>query len=230
VVPQTVNFTFGLFGPTGDVDLTNVLTLFCNAEFTIETCESEGGVDPGDFQSFTFGGEWLLPIGNFVEFGAGVSYAKGTVESFYRDYVDMVDNTNIEQELSLRQIPLAFTVRALPFSQSRRFQPYVGGGLGISFWKYSEAGDLIDFSTLEIYDSSVPPDVPKEGDGTSTGFIFLAGARYATERFTVGGELRRSWADGDLDPDIFSDPAVMTGTPKIHLGGWTFQATVGARF
>ena len=41
----------------------------------------------GDFNGFTFGGEWLYGIGDYIEAGVGVGYYQKTVPSLYRDFV-----------------------------------------------------------------------------------------------------------------------------------------------
>ena len=43
----------------------------------------------GDFSGFSFGGEWLYGIGDFIEVGAGVDYYQKEVPSLYRDFVDV---------------------------------------------------------------------------------------------------------------------------------------------
>ena len=62
----------------------------------------------------------------------------------YRDFIDS-DGTEIDQDLELRIVPIAFTVRVLPFGQSTPVQPCFGGGLGIINWRYRETGEFVDF-------------------------------------------------------------------------------------
>ena len=147
-----------------------------------------------------------------------MSYSAQTVPSFYamRNVVDP-DGTEVDQDLHLRTTPIAFTVRVLPFGQSSAIQPYVGGGLAVINWKYRESGEFIDFNAgREIFVDTF------EATGNSTGAIVLGGVRFAGRRFTAGGEFRYQHASGDL-PNGFS-------APRIDLGGWTYNFTVGARF
>ena len=228
-VPQTVNFHIGMFIPRGEGsrDITDVLVTNCNRDSITGECtylkrldSIPPDLDLGDFTNVTFGAEWLVPIGRYVEFGAGASFYKKTVTTEYVDFVDS-DGTPIEQELSQRLIPLSFTGRVLPLGQSSPVQPYVGGGINLIFWNYSETGEFIDFGTN-------PPlvfedDETFEDSGTIVAPVLLGGLRYATDAFSVGGEFRYQWAEADLEPGLFS------GT-KIDFGGWTILGTIGFRF
>ena len=210
---QTLNFTIGHFAPVdfdarvSDSGLTDDV-IAENAGFLV--------FDIDDFGGASFGGEWLVGLGRFLEAGAGVSYTSQTVPSFYRDYVDP-DGTEVDQDLHLRITPIAFTVRVLPFGQSTPIQPYFGGGLGIFNWKYRESGEFINFAAgRTIFVDSF------EATGTSTGAVVVGGVRFAGRRFTAGGEIRYQHASGDMPSDF--------SAPKIDLGGWTYNFTVGARF
>jgi hypothetical protein len=205
---QTANFTIGYFNPfdpssraSGDV---------INEDLTFLV------FDPDEFGGASVGGEWLVGLGRFLEAGAGVSYSAQTVPSFYADFVDP-DGTEVDQDLHLRTTPIAFTVRVLPFGQSAPIQPYFGGGLAVVNWTYRESGEFIDFgNNRQIFVDAF------EATGNSTGAVVLGGVRFAGRRFTAGGEIRYLNASGDL-PNDFS-------APKIDLGGWTYNFTVGARF
>jgi hypothetical protein len=210
---QTFNFLFGGFFPKGLESRTEGDVLVANLD---PASPSAVLFDINAFKNVTFGGEWLLPVGRFIEVGAGISYYKKTVPSIYQYFSDS-DGTEIDSDLSLRQVPLAFTVRVLPLGSRSAIQPYAGGGLGISFWKYSETGEFIDFSQgMAIFEDTF------EESGTSVSPLFLVGARYVHGGFSVGGEFRWQWGEGDLSTDFAGS--------KIDLGGMTFQATVGARF
>jgi hypothetical protein len=205
---QTLNFTFGNFVPRGEDARVDDDVLRFDQDFL--------AFDLKDFNGPTVGAEWLVPLGNFFEAGAGVSFSRRTVPSVYRDYTNP-DDSEIEQDLRLRIVPVAFTVRVLPLGQHNPVQPYFGAGLGVFNWRYSETGDFIDFSSgRTVFHDSF------EASGHATGPIALAGIRFASDRLSVGGEVRYQKAEGDLNDDF---------TPtKIDLGGWTYQATVGLRF
>jgi len=209
---QTVNFTIGHFAPVGfdarfsDSGLTDDV-IATNAGFLV--------FDIDDFGGAAFGGEYLVGLGRFLEAGAGVSYTAQTVPSFYQDFIDS-DGTEVDQDLYLRMTPIAFTMRVGLF-RSGPIQPYFGGGVAIVNWKYRESGEFIDFNNnREIFVDSF------EATGNATGPVVLGGVRFAGRRFTAGGEIRYQHAEGEM-PNDFS-------APKINLGGWTYNFTVGARF
>src|SRR5688572_18613776 len=119
---QTINFQFGFFTIRGEDARVDDDVLVANRSLLV--------FDFKDFNGPVFGGEWLVPLGNFVEAGAGLSFYRRTVGTVYEDFTHF-DDSEIEQELRLRVIPVAFTVRVLPLGQSSAVQPYFGGGLGV---------------------------------------------------------------------------------------------------
>ena len=205
---QTLNFSLGYFAPLGRDARTSGDVLNANSTFLLFDIDEFGGA--------SVGGEWLVSLGRLFEAGAGIAYTSQTVPSVYRDFVDS-DGTEIDQDLRLRLVPIAFTVRVLPFGQSSPIQPYFGGGLAVVDWQYSETGEFIDFGAdREIVNERY------EASSTSTGPVVLGGVRFAGTRLSAGGELRYQHAHGDLSDDFAGS--------KIDLGGWTYNFTIGMRF
>jgi hypothetical protein len=206
---QTLNFSLGLFTPRGIDARVDDDVLTENATFLF--------FDIDDFNGPAVGAEWLVPIGEYIEAGAGVGFSRRTVPSVYQDFVDS-DGSEIAQDLRLRMVPIAFTVRVLPLGQSNPLQPYFGAGLGVINWRYSEFGEFIDFANdREVFDGQFV------ADGSQTGPVVVAGLRFGGDTWTTGGEIRYQRAEADLDPEIFSGS-------KLDLGGWTYNFTVGVRF
>ena len=215
---QTLNFTLGYFSVRGEdarvghdaaIGSANRDVLIADREFLV--------FDVDEFSGGTAGIEWLVPLGNFVEAGAGVAFSRRTVPSVYSQF-QANDGTEIAQDLRLRIVPIALTFRVLPLGQSSPVQPYIGGGLGIYKWRYSETGDFIDFGK---------PSRPVvrgtfTADGTETGPVAVAGIRFVGDALSAGGEVRYQAAEGEVG-DQFA------GT-KIDLGGWVYQFTLGIRF
>jgi hypothetical protein len=169
----------------------------------------------GDFTGGLAAGEWLVPIGEYFEAGAGIGFYRRTVPTVYEDFVDD-DGTEIEQDLRLRIVPVSFTVRVLPLGQSNGVQPYFGAGLGIFNWRYSESGEFVDFTDDTIFRETYV------ADGNETGPIAFGGIRFAADKFSVGGEVRYQAADAELPSEFVGD--------RIDLGGWNYLFTVGFRF
>ena len=205
---QTINFSIGLFTPRGEDARTEGDVLNANLNFL--------AFDVSDFNSASIGGEWLVPLGEYLEAGAGISFSRRTVASVYADFVD-IDGTEVEQDLRLRLVPIAFTVRVLPLGQRNALQPYFGAGLAVVNWRYSESGEFIDFGrNREIFRDQFV------ADGNATGPVIFGGIRFGGETVSAGGEIRYHGAEADLD-DRFAGPT-------IDLGGWTYNFTIGVRF
>jgi hypothetical protein len=207
---QTLNFSLGYFtllGPDARVD-DDVLNV--NRTFLV--------FDIDEFNGASIGGEWLVPLGEYLEGGAGVSFSRRTVPSVYEDFID-ADGTEIDQDLRLRLIPIAFTFRLLPLGQQSAVQPYIGAGLGLINWRYSEFGEFADFG------AGNPPPIFEDSfvaSGTKAGPLVLGGIRFGGDTVTAGGEVRYQKADADLDNRFAGR--------KLDLGGWTYNFTIGVRF
>ena len=171
-----------------------------------------------DFNNVTFGGEWLFAVGEYFEGGVGLGYYQETVPSVYRDFEDS-DGTQIAQDLKLRIVPITGTVRFLPMGRRGPVEPYVGGGIGIFNWRYSEIGEFVDFSDGTIFRARFV------ADGNAVGPVVLAGLRVPVgDTILVGGEVRWQRAEGDTSKEIG-----LLGT-KIDLGGVTTSFTMHFRF
>lgn len=170
-----------------------------------------------DFNGFSVSGEWLFGLGKYLEGGVGVGYYKRSVDTVYRDLVN-VNNTEIEQTLKFRISPITASVRFLPVGRGS-VEPYVGVGVGIFNWRWAETGDFVDTSDNSIFPANY---VAK---GTSIGPVILAGIRAPiADAFDVGGEVQFQKATDDIDPSIG-----LLGN-KIDLGGWHALFTMHIRF
>ncbi len=204
---QTLNFSLGAFAPRGFDARVSGDTLIENRDFLV--------FEMGDFTAPSVNAEWLIPVGQYFEAGAGIGFSRRTVPTVYEDFVDN-DGTEIDQDLRLRLVPVSFTVRVLPLGQSSGVQPYFGAGLGIFNWRYSEFGEFVDFRDGSIFREAYA------ADGNATGPIALGGLRFASDAFALGGEIRYQAAEADLPEEFLG--------PKIDLGGWTYSFTFGFRF
>ena len=208
---QSLNFSLGYFTVRGEDARVDGDALVANRSLYL--------FDFSDFNTASLGAEWVAPLGDFVEVGAGIGFTTRAVDTIYDDFV-RPDETEIEQQLKMRIVPITGTVRVLPLGRHNAFQPYLGGGIGIYNWRYSETGDFIDFTLpgRPIFRASYA------NSGTAIGPIAVFGARFLIgSNATVGGELRYQKAEGDLDELDFLGP-------KIDLGGFHYLATFGVRF
>jgi hypothetical protein len=213
-----VNLFVGGFVPRGFDARDGRDVILDNNDF-LATFNRANGIDVGQFNGWSFGGEYLIGIGPVLEAGLGLGYYQRTVPASYIDFVNE-DGTEIVQEMQLRTVPFTATFKLLPFSHEAPIQPYVGGGVGVIHYRYSETGMFIDFS-----DPNLPTFNGRfVGSGTEAGPVALGGVRAATPFGTVGFELRYQWAVGNLPPS-----QGFSGS-KIDLGGMNYLFTMSFRF
>jgi opacity protein-like surface antigen len=206
---QSVNFQIGSFMPrdydtrsSNDVLLANLNYL----RFSLR-----------DMNGATVSGDWSVLLGNNLEVGAGVGYYQRTLRTVWTDWT-YDDGSEIPTDLKLRIVPVTALVKFLPLGGHQAIQPYIGGGLNVYFWRYSETGDFVDLSDNSIYSDRYI------GTGTAVGPVALAGIRARVSRnATIGVEGRYQWGEGKLPSGTFL-------TDRIDLGGVSVLGTLGYRF
>jgi hypothetical protein len=209
---QSVSVYVGGFVPSGlsgrsdtDVLVNNII----NGDYSLD-------IETSDFAGFTIGAEWLVGMTRNIEVGLGVGYYANTVESVYAFLVE--DNgTEIAQDLRMRIVPFSATLRFLPFGRDSAVLPYIGAGVGVLAWKYSEIGEFVDTFDDSVFQGRFIDS------GAAVGPLVVGGVRFSLGSFDVGGEVRYQNATGDLD-----DPG-FTGT-TIDLGGFSYLATFNVKF
>lgn len=212
---QAVEFFMGGFTPTSMDSRGTDDVLFQNSAF-LSTLNRTAGIDINQFNGFTFGGDYLVNLGHYAEAGMGIGYYQKTATTTYTDFVN-ANGTEIFQDLQLRIVPFSATVRVLPFGHNGGIEPYVGGGVGVFVWRYSETGQFIDTNNNIFQGNFV-------GSGATVGPIVLGGVRFPIGPATVGGEVRWQSATADL-------PAAQTfAGSKINLGGFNYLFNMGFRF
>lgn len=205
---QAINISVGYFAVNGEDARTAGDVLVANREIL--------AFDIRDFDTGSVGLEWLLPIGEFLEVGAGAAFTSRTVPSVYDGFVNR-DGSEIEQDMKLRVAPFTATVRLLPFGRSRAVQPYLGGGIGLFSYRYSEVGDFVDFTDRSVFRDRFV------ATGTETGGVALAGIRLPIgDTWSLGGEVRWQKVSADLSDDFL-------GT-TLDLGGFHYLATIHVKF
>ncbi len=175
--------------------------------------------DIDEFNGGTIGGEFLVGAGRFVEVGVGAAYYEQSVSSVYLDYVN-VNGREIQQEMKLRVIPMSATARIFPFGRDQGVQPYVGGGVAVLNWKYTESGEFVDFNNRnEVFRDTFTDD------GNETTAVFVGGVRFAlSDAVLLGAEFRYQGGTAELDP------AKGFAGSELDLGAYITQATLHIRF
>ena len=206
---QTVNFYVGGFSPRGYDGRGTDDVLFQNSNFLT--------FNISDFHGATVGGEWLVGITDLFDAGLGVGFYQNSTPAVYTNLVN-ANGTEIEQELKLRIVPFTATIRMLPLGHHAPVRPYVGGGVAIQSWRYSETGDFVDNTDNSIFRDSFV------GSGTEVGPVVLGGVTFPIGSIGIGGELRYVWGKGTL-------PASENfAGQRIDLAGMNYLFTVGFRF
>ena len=210
-VVQSLNLSLGAFMPRGeDTRSTNDVWIKDLPVYRFEIKDFTGG---------EVSGEWNLAFGNRVELGLGGAFYRRTIDTSYRDYTNP-NNTEVQSKFRLRTVPVTGVIRLLPFGSPSSFQPYIGGGVGVVNWRYSEFGDFIDFN-----DNNNVYRAQYTADGNTLAPVFLAGFRAP-----VGGDVwaitlegRYMRADADLNTNDFLGS-------KLDLSGTSLRFGVLLRF
>ena len=209
---QTVNFFVGGFVPRGfasrGVDDVLFRDYDLNGGFLI--------FDIKDFRGATAGGEFLVGLNDFIDAGFGIGIYSRSVPAIDADFT-APGGREIESDLRLRIMPITATFRYLPLGHHDAIEPYIGGGVGILNWRYTETGDFVNSSGRIITGTFT-------GSDTKVGPVFLGGVRVPVGAARIGGEIRYQWGKADLPTD-----QEFAGT-KIDLGGFNYLFTVGVRF
>jgi hypothetical protein len=226
---QTLNLSLGHFTLSSEGRVETDILLIEHADLVF---------DVNDFDGVAIGGELLVPIGNLFEAGVGVSYSQRTVPTVDERWVNS-DGSRIPRDLGYRQFPVTLTVRVLPLGQSYSVQPYIGGGVALIVWGFSESGDWADRQPSDVR----PPDLPRNepttlapdqsvfrgerylATGIATGTTALLGLRVTRDAIALGVEGRYQRALGSFGPSF-----ARVLDPDINLDGWTLQFTTGLRF
>ena len=169
------------------------------------------------FTAPTIGGEWLIGLGDKFDAGLGLGFYQRTVPAVDNAFVN-ANGSDVVANLKLRIVPFTATFRVLPFGHNAPLQPYVGAGVGVFAWRYSESGQFVDATTSNIFSGTFV------GSGTKTGPVVLGGVRAPVGSTAVGFEVRYQAAKGTL-------PAGQGfAGSTIDLGGMNYLFTFNIRF
>jgi hypothetical protein len=206
---QSVNFSIGGFVPRGEDGRSSDDVLVNNLDFLAFNID--------DFSTLALNGEWEFPLNDMFHASLGIGLTTKSVPSVYSEFEED-DGTLIEQDLKLRIVPFTAAIRLLPLGGRGPVQPYIGAGVGIFAWRYSESGEFIDFSTGEVFRESYV------GSGATAGPVIFGGIDFPVGSWAIGGEVRYQSAQGELPDD-----QGFAGT-EIDLGGFTYSANFKIRF
>jgi hypothetical protein len=212
---QQINFFLGGFTPRG-LDGRGSDDVLVQDSVILSTLDQAAGINVSQFNGFTFGGEYVVGLGPIFEASAGIGYYAKTVTTSYSNFTDQ-NGAEIAQDLRLRIVPFTATIRWLPIGRRAGIVPYVGGGVGVFGYRYSETGRFVDATDNSIYSANYV------GTGNATGPVVVGGVRFSIGPAVVGGEIKYQNAKGDLSTQDFL-------APKIDLTGFNYLVTLGFKF
>ena len=179
-------------------------------------------LDRGDFAAFGYAFDMSVRLADRVDLMFSAGEARRSSPSEFRKFVDTRDRP-IQQTTALRRVPLTLGLRYAVTSPGERigrlawipsrFTPWIGLGGGTMRYSFTQAGDFVDFQTLNVFPKTY----------RSKGWAPMAyaniGAEYSlNERFALTGDLRYATARAPLD-------GAFVGFDKIDLSGTA--ATMG---
>ena len=158
---QQVSFSIGGFSPRSEDARDHNDVLLNNLDFLAFRVSDFGGP--------IVGGEWIGAIGGNFDAALGAGFYQRSVPTVYTDFTNS-NGSEIEQTLKLRVVPLTATVRWLPLGHHNGVEPYIGAGVGVFNYRYSESGQFLATDSSIFRGTFV-------GSGTATGPIILGGIR-----------------------------------------------------
>lgn len=184
-------------------------------------------IDGGDHDAPVFGGEIGLRLSDRLDLTVDASQARSEVVSEFRDWVDNND-LPIQQTTRFTRRPVNFSLKYFLAERGRRVSrfawvprewvPYVGAGLGSTWYDFEQTGDFVDFETFEVFYDRL------ETSGRATTGHVLAGMQYSLgPQFVLTGEGRYRFGSGQLKSDFI-------GFDDMDLSGFHLTVGIGVRF
>jgi len=185
-------------------------------------------VEKGDFSGAYVGGELGVRISDHIDIALGVGHASSSTASEFRDWTDL-DDSPIEQITDFSTTPVTLSVKYYLMDRGRsigrfawipgRMNAYVGGGVGVTYYRFDQSGDWVDFETLDIFSS----DFTSGGNGKQ--LHGLAGLDVSVlNNLYVTAEARYLWADAAINKQFFD------GFDDVDLAGLQFSVGISVRF
>jgi hypothetical protein len=209
---EAFNFRLGWFFPRG------------NSDFW-KTNEAAFTLDHSDFNGPITGIGYNMSINNYFEFDATTEFygrAVGSADRFYQD----VNGFPILHDSRLVEFPFSFGVRVLPAGRFarrgsdgthyvRRPVPYLGGGIGMVYWRYEEEGDFVASDLSIVYDRLVASGVAFET-------YAMVGMEFpVAPQWNITFEVRQTWADATPGGQFtfINNGSLDLGGTSVFVGG-----------
>lgn len=185
-------------------------------------------VGNNDFNTVALGGDIGIRATERLDVAVGFTYARAATRSEYRDWVG-VDDLPIEQETSIARLPLTASLKYYFKDRGRsigsfawvptQWSPYLGAGAGYMWYRFHQAGEFLDYTTIDDPEGAVIFQETYEFDGWTPTFQMMGGLDYSlSTHLLLTGEARYTWASAPMGSQFvdFND---------LDLAG--LQGTVG---
>jgi hypothetical protein len=182
-------------------------------------------LERSDFDAFTFAADFSWRLTSWLDVVAGFEVSSHSTGSEFRDYVDEF-GMPITQDTRLTQVPLTLSLRVYPFGLGRQvgqyawvpsaLAPYVGGGIGATWYELKQKGEFVDFVDLTIFEDHFSSD-----GWAFAGHVFLGIDIKLIKSLGLVFEGRYYWADADLGGDFVGfDPIDLDGARVMAGINW----------
>lgn len=184
-------------------------------------------LEASDFDSPVFAMDFGWRVADRVDAVFGFEYSGSTKHSEYRDYVDQ-DGIPIVQETKLTQMPLTFSLKFYLVSRGRsvgqyawvpnKVLPYVGGGVGGTWYEFEQSGDFVDFLDLTIFTDYFVSDGWAFSAHAFVGFDIAL-----NDSLGLVAEARYQWASAEMNGSFVGfEPIDLAGLRVTGGVNWKF--------
>ena len=180
-----------------------------------------------DMSSPYLGGELAVRLSERWDVALSSGWARSRSPSEYREWVDQ-DLLPIEQETTFQTVSATVGGRYYFSDRGRsigrfawvpsRLAPFVGAGVGYTWYDFEQKGDFVDFQTLDI----VGDELSTDGSG-ATAYAAVGADLSVGKQFYLSGEARYNLASGGVRGEY-------SGYDGIDLSGLQVTAGISLRW
>jgi opacity protein-like surface antigen len=179
-------------------------------------------IDDSDFIAPAFALDLSVRATMWLDVVFGFEVGGISIKSEFREF-EFVSGESIEQTTTLTQVPLTVSLKVYPLGRGHRvgryawvrprLVPYLGGGLGATWYRLSQTGDFVDSTDLNIFEAKL-----RSEDWAFAQHVFVGLDLKVSTNFGVVLEGRYYWARANLGGDFVGfDPISLEGG-RVMLG------------
>jgi outer membrane protein W len=182
-------------------------------------------LERSDFFGPAFAADFSWRLTSWMDAVIGFEVSGSSTDSEFRDYVDEF-GIPITQNTRLTQVPLTVSLKFYPIGRGRQVgqyawvpsavAPYVGGGIGATWYELRQKGEFVDFVDMAIFEDRFTSD-----GWTFAGHVFLGIDIKLIKSLGLVIEGRYYWANADLRGDFVGfDPIDLDGARVMAGVNW----------